>query len=805
MQFARSLQLGVSAEQFMPQLDLVRRLRGVPADPGPADDGWAEHDVAGQAGLAMAVVFHWVCRLEERVFARDAAGALKAASHVEPIRWAMRSLIDEAEYDFYAALARAAACEGATPEQRDAHQRALAEHYERITARAEDCPANFANRQALVGAEIARLRRPELEAAAPVRGRGPALRATYGFVQTEGARQRARRPVLRGARPGDDRRRLSPQRARLLRALGRARQGEAARCAIPASARAISAGAHRLPTIDSAAAQLDVETVDKASQTLSSEMVLPSLLEKLMRLAVEHAGAERGLLILLHDDEPHIEAEATTGRGSVEVTVGAASASTSRRTCRSLRCNMCCARRELLVLDDASADGSIPSDEYVRQHRPRSVLCLPIFKDTKVIGALYLENNLTTRAFTSDRVAVLDFLASQAAIWLENARLYSDLRRSEAFLAEGQAISHTGSFEWAPATGKITWSAELFSIFEFAPTTVPTLELALQRVHRDDLPFVMQQLERAQDGQDFAYEHRLCMTDGRVKHVGLVGHASKDELGNIEFVGAVMDVTERKLAEMERERLGRRLREVEKMEAIGRLAGGIAHDFNNVLGGIVAFGEMLFEEAPENTPRRRHAQNVLTAANRGRALVDQILAYSRSQRGKREPVSVTRAVTETVELVRGSLASNVRLNLDIPAGDLTVLGDSTQLHQVVMNLCSNAIHAMPDGGTLHVVLAAEQVEHGRLLSHGKLNAGPYARLAVIDNGCGMEPATLARILEPFFTTKEVGRGTGLGLSLVSAIIVELGGAIDVASAVRQGSTFAVYLPIEGSVRSSLSR
>jgi PAS domain S-box-containing protein len=791
VQFASSLQLGVSGDQFIPQLDLVRRLRGASADPDSADDAWAEADVSGQAGLAMAVVFHWVCRLEERVFAHDTAGALEAAGHVEPIRWAMRSLIDEAEYDFYAALARAAACDGATPEQRPVHEIALAAHYARINARAEECPANFANRRALIGAEIARIEGRELEAQT-LYEQAVGLARENGFVQNEGlANELAGRLYAKRGLQTVAHAYLRNARACYERwgALGKVRRLEARYPGL----RGRSASAFLTTTLDAPLALLDVKTVDKASQTLSREMILPSLLEKLMRLTVEHAGAERGVLVLLHEDELHIEAEATTGVGSIEVAIGRLQVTARDLPLSALQYVL--RTRELLVLDDACADGIDSDDEYVRSNRPRSVLCLPILKDTTVVGALYLENNLTTRAFTSDRVAVLDFLASQAAIALENARLYSELQRSEAFLVEGQAISQTGSFQWAPATGRITWSAELFNIFEFAPTTVPTLELAMGRVHPDDLPLVTQQIERAQEGQDFAYEHRLRMRDGRVKHVGLVGHASRDELGNIEFVGAVMDVTERKLAELERERLGQRLREVEKMEAIGRLAGEIAHDFNNVLGGIVAFGEMLFEEAPENTPRRRHAQNVLTAANRGRALVDQILAYSRSQRAKREPISISRAVTETVELVRGSLAADVRLLLDIPAGDLIVTGDATQLHQIVMNVCSNAIHAMPDGGTVQVVLTAEQLDRGRLLSHGKLNAGCYARLAVIDSGCGMEPATLARIFEPFFTTKEVGRGTGLGLALVSAIVVELGGAIDVTSEPRQGSAFAIYLPV----------
>jgi PAS domain S-box-containing protein len=255
------------------------------------------------------------------------------------------------------------------------------------------------------------------------------------------------------------------------------------------------------------------------------------------------------------------------------------------------------------------------------------------------------------------------------------------------------------------------------------------------------------------------------------------------------------DITERKCAEAERERLGERLRQAEKMEAVGRLAAGIAHDFNNVLSGILAYGDMLFEAAPADSPSKRYAQNVLTAATRGRALVEQILGYSRSQRGKRAPIDMCRTVAETLELVKGSLPANIGIDASAPTWPLVVNGDAIQLHQVVMNLCSNAIQAMSAGGTLRVALEAAGTEAGRALSHGMLEPGCYVRLSVEDSGSGMDEATLSRVFEPFFTTKEIGRGTGLGLSLVYAIVTDLAGTIDVKSALARGSTFAIYLPL----------
>jgi PAS domain S-box-containing protein len=263
-------------------------------------------------------------------------------------------------------------------------------------------------------------------------------------------------------------------------------------------------------------------------------------------------------------------------------------------------------------------------------------------------------------------------------------------------------------------------------------------------------------------------------------------------------VGAIVmnfrDITERKHSDAERGRLEQRLRQSAKMEAVGRLAGGIAHDFNNILGGILGYAEMLVESAPEGTPQRRYAQNVLTGANRAAALVEQILSYSRSQRGKRAPVELDRVAAETLELVRGSLPERIGLHTRLPDEPLFVVGDATQLHQIVMNLCTNAIHAMGEQGVLRVELGAHEVAADRTLAHGVLQAGSYARLAVRDTGTGMDEATIAKVFEPFFTTKEVGKGTGLGLSLVYGIVTDSGGAIEVESRPGAGSTFTIYLP-----------
>jgi signal transduction histidine kinase/ActR/RegA family two-component response regulator len=277
-----------------------------------------------------------------------------------------------------------------------------------------------------------------------------------------------------------------------------------------------------------------------------------------------------------------------------------------------------------------------------------------------------------------------------------------------------------------------------------------------------------------------------------------------DDSGDLEFVGAVMDITRRKRAEeeqrvqeREREEMQRQLQQAAKMEAIGRLAGGIAHDFNNILGAILGYGELAQSNLVDGSPARRQVDQVMLAGARGKGLVDRILAFSRSRVGERVPVQVQSVVEEALELLAASLPAGMRLERRLDAADTAVVGDATQFHQVVMNLCTNAVQAMERSGVLTVVLARVAVNERRLLSHGTLTAGSYVRLSVGDTGAGIPPTVLERMFDPFFTTKRVGDGTGLGLALVHGIVADFRGVIDVATQVGMGTTFTIWLPAQG--------
>jgi PAS domain S-box-containing protein len=257
----------------------------------------------------------------------------------------------------------------------------------------------------------------------------------------------------------------------------------------------------------------------------------------------------------------------------------------------------------------------------------------------------------------------------------------------------------------------------------------------------------------------------------------------------------VQDVTERVKTEQVRQQLEEQLRQSQKMEAIGTLAGGIAHEFNNVLSAILGFTELAQTQVEPNSTVWNYQQEVLTAGWRARDLVQQILAFSRRTTAGREPVQLHLVVHEVLRLLRASLPSTIDIRCAVAEDTGSVLADTTQMHQILMNLCANAEYAMrTTGGILEVRLRASAVDATGRAPHPTLPPGRYVHLAVHDTGTGMSPDVLERVFEPFFTTKGVGEGTGMGLAIVHGIVTSHGGAITVQSTPGVGTTFDIYLP-----------
>ncbi len=264
--------------------------------------------------------------------------------------------------------------------------------------------------------------------------------------------------------------------------------------------------------------------------------------------------------------------------------------------------------------------------------------------------------------------------------------------------------------------------------------------------------------------------------------------------GPVEIMQINRDITDRKEA-------AEQLRQSQKMEAIGTLAGGIAHDFNNILAAILGFAELGLEEAPKGSSLERKLRYILNSSIRGRGLVKQILAFSRKARYERKLISVSALVEETVLLLRASLPATVQIEANTAANSM-VIANPTEVQQIVMNLCTNAAHAMREnGGSLNVSLSETDITPDSM-ARLDLPTGRYVRLAVKDTGIGMDRKTMKRIFEPFFTTKQVGEGTGMGLAVVYGIVKDLNGDITVESAPGIGSTFQVYFPKAGTEAAS---
>ena len=274
------------------------------------------------------------------------------------------------------------------------------------------------------------------------------------------------------------------------------------------------------------------------------------------------------------------------------------------------------------------------------------------------------------------------------------------------------------------------------------------------------------------------------------------GYAVRDNTGRV--VGGVevtLEITEKRRAQQAHEKLERQLIQLQKMEAIGTLAGGIAHDFNNILFPIIGYTEMILSKVGPGTNEHAQLQEVLKSATRARELVRQILTFSRQNDSERKQLKIQPILKESLKMLRSVIPSTVTINQSISDEGGYLVCNAIQIHQIMMNLCTNALHAMREkNGRLDVGLTEMEIKEGDLVSALCIKKGRYIRLAVADNGHGMKPETVSKIFDPYFTTKAEGEGTGLGLSVVHGIVRKHGGYVSVYSEPEKGTTFHIYLP-----------
>ena len=793
LSFAREVNFRDAADIIVSQQRFIQNMRGLTAhfstfNYAQFDETVFEATLTPERMPTM-VCWYWVLKLQARVISGDHHAAIEAADKANALLWSSDAQIHLADCHYYSALAIAGACETASPGTQHALPAMLDAHRERLREWAHNCAPVFRDRYALVAAEMARIKGQELEAE---RLYEQAIRAARenGFLLNEAiANELAARfyfdrdfettayAYLRNARYCYSR----------WGAAGKVRQLEQRFPGLHEE-QALPSGT---TTVATPVEQLDLATVIKLSQAVTGTIVLERLLITIMRTAIEQAGAERGLLILQRRTEPRIEAEATADGDAVIVQMRN-EAVTSTVLPESVL-HYVFRTRETVVLDDAAAQDPFATDPYIHQRQVRSVLCLPLLNQGKLVGVLYLENNLAPRIFAAARIAVLKLLASQAAIALENARLYRDLAEQGAKIRRLVDANIIGIYLWN-FDGRILEANDAF----LRIVGYDRDDLTSGRVRWTDLtppewrdrgePLLR---EHKVTGRRQPFEKEYYRKDGSRVPV-LIGGATFEE-GSNEGVAFVLDLSARKRAEAEARESERRFRDVQmelahanRLATMGQLTASIAHEVNQPIGAARNNASAALRFLNRSPPDLEEITEALRCVVNDTARAGDIIGRIRDQIKKapprRDKFDLNDAINNVIALVGGEVAKNrVSVRTRLAEGLPRVYGDRVQVQQVVLNLIVNAVEAMSsvDDGVRELMISSEQSQvHGILV-------------AVRDSGPGIDRENLERVFETFYTTKS--SGMGMGLSICRSIIEAHGGRLWVEAIVPRGSIFQFSL------------
>ncbi|MDM0001093.1 AAA family ATPase [Variovorax sp. J22P240] len=787
--FARQSHNDAVYQTIQLEQQFLASLRGRTSDPLKFDaagfDEGASLATIAKAAFGCGSVFHPIMKQILAFLHGRLAAALDAAHLAEPMLAAAMATPIEATHHFYHALTLTALYPRASLNEQALLINLLEDKLKKLKLWADNCPQNYHNRYALVRAEMARIGdRPE-EA---MNLYEEAIRSARdnGFVQQEAmafelaAQFYAKRgfdtiahAYLRHARDAYARWGADGKVQQLDEIYPRLRD---------------ETTASQSPTaIAKTAEHLDLATVVRVSEAISGEIVLEKLLDTLMRTAIEHAGAERGLLILSRADEHRIEAEVTTR--SNEVTVDLREATVTAMDLPESVYRYVLRTRESVLLPDASSQNPFSSDDYIRAHHARSVLCLPILKQARLLGMLYLENNLTPHAFTPARMAILKLLASEAAISMENARLYRDLAVRERRIRRLVDANIIG-IVICDVEGRIHDANDAFLRIvgydreDLMSQSIRWTDMTPPEWRIRDQQQLVPELKMTGSLQPF--EKEFFRKDGSRVPV-LIGVANFED-GGFQGVAFVLDLTERKRASDAVRALQMDLAHANRLATMGQLAASIAHEVNQPIGAARnnAHAALRFLAAapPDLAEVREALECVVNDTYRARDIIGGIRDQVRKVPPQMKDIALNDAIEEVIALVRGELSKNhvsieTRYAEDLPAAR----GDRVQLQQVILNLILNAIEAMigVDTDVRTLVISTETSPSEGLL------------VTVGDSGPGMAQEDLERVFESFYTTK--ASGVGIGLSICRFIIGAHGGRLWADSRRPCGAVFSFTLPV----------
>ena len=451
-----------------------------------------------------------------------------------------------------------------------------------------------------------------------------------------------------------------------------------------------------------------------------------------------------------------------------------------------LYCETVMKTRQSLLVPDALRDEEWKSNPDIKLGMI-SYLGFPVsWPDGQIFGTICVLDRKENSYSEPYRKFVLQCRDVLEADLRAVARLSGELTRSEAYLEEAQRFSHTGSFGWRVSTGEIVWSKESFRIFGYDQSLAVTLDRVIQRVHPEDRALVQRTLDRAsRDGKDFDHEYRLLMPDDSIKHVHVVAHAVRDHANELEFIGAVMDVTEARRVEQEMYQARTELAHVTRVATAGELAAAIAHEIRQPITGMVTMANAALRWLSRENPdigRARDAMNkVVAAGHQASDVITNVRGLFGKDTQEKTPTDLNTLIQSvlamvSIDLHKQSIESQLTLSEQLPP----VVGNEVQLQQVILNLVINAIESM-------------NTAQPRVLSiKSEITGRNGVRVSIADTGSGIDQANLNRIFEPMFTTK--ARGMGMGLSICKSIIESHNGRIWLTAGSSRGSVFQFELP-----------